>query len=264
MTDVVFDTVVEDGRLEITLDAEHEDPAKRSWAINGMVVLPATTPEEQQFADAKIEQIRATFERLKQEAFEQNFVEMDYPEYGEMVEPTDADRARGFIGWAPNWMEYIYLHAVPTAETAGRELAATATPGEYEPITVAVHLLGEVGDLTVEASDIGPIAADSVDIRHVRYMRARPNYVGMGLYRIVPDVLEPMWMFHQREIYDPAAPVGLDAGVTHRFWLTLKVPEDAQPGIYEGSVTVRDDRGGVGSVPVRLRVLPFKLQDDPE
>ena len=42
-------------------------------------------------------------------------------------------------------------------------------------------------------------------------MRARPNYVGMGLYRIAPDVLEPMWMFSRHEIYDPAAPVGLAA-----------------------------------------------------
>jgi hypothetical protein len=58
---------------------------------------------------------------------------------------------------------------------------------------------------------VGPVAADSIDVRHVRYMRARPNYVGMGLYRIVPDVLEPMWMFRQREIYNPAGPVSLEA-----------------------------------------------------
>ncbi|MFW6438276.1 MAG: hypothetical protein ACOCZ7_04600, partial [Armatimonadota bacterium] len=85
-----------------------------------------------------------------------------------------------------------------------------------------------------------------------------------GLYRIVPDALEPMWMFHERDIYNPAAPVGLDAGVTHRFWLTLHVPEDAEPGMYTGSVTVRDDGGAEGAVPVRLRVLPIELREDPE
>jgi hypothetical protein len=66
-------------------------------------------------------------------------------------------------------------------------------------------------------------------------MRARPNYVGMGLYRIVPDVLEPMWMFHQREIYDPAAPVGLDARRDAPLLADAARPRGRAAGIYEGA-----------------------------
>lgn len=251
MTDVVFDAVVQDGRLEITLDAEHEDPAKRSWAINGMVVLPATTPEERQFADAKIEQIRATFERLKQEAFEQNFVEMDYPEYGEMVEPTDADRARGFIGWAPNWMEYIYLHAVPTAETAGRELAATATPGEYEPATVAICALEPLTNVRVEVGDLqmgaATIPASAVEVRKVVCW---PQKIGSSWgkeWRTVPELLE---LFES---------VDVDADTAQQFWLTVQVPEDAAPGAYSGPVRVIAD-SGEWATELKLTVLPFALE----
>ncbi|MGI5819767.1 MAG: hypothetical protein ACOX9R_16915 [Armatimonadota bacterium] len=185
------------------------------------------------------------------------------PEPGPMPELSAEDRERGWVLFQRPWPEVVWHNTRPRAEEIDRAARIFASPGEYEPITVCVHLLRDVGDLTVETSDVGPVSADEIDIRHVRYMRARPNYVGMGVYRIVPDVLQPMWMFHQREIYDPAAPVGLEGGVTHRFWLTLRVPEDAEPGVYEGRVTVRDDAGGEGVVPVRLRVLPIELREDP-
>ncbi len=185
------------------------------------------------------------------------------PDPEPMPEPSQADRDRGWVLFSQPWSEVVWHNTLPRAEEINQELRIFATPGEYEPVTVCVNLLRDVGDLSVEATDIGPVEAGAVDIRHVRYMRARPNYVGMGLYRIVPDALEPMWMFQQREIFDPAGPVGLTAGATHRFWLTLRVPEGARPGLYEGAVIVRDDAGGEGRMPIRLRVLPFTLQDDP-
>ncbi|MGC9317864.1 MAG: hypothetical protein ACP5KN_07510 [Armatimonadota bacterium] len=187
------------------------------------------------------------------------------PEPEPMPELSDEDRQRGWVAFSRPWPEVIRHTTRPRAEEIGRELRVFATPGEYEPVTVSVHLLREFDGLAVETTDIGPLGyPENVEVRHVRYMRARPNYVGMGLYRIVPDVLEPMWMFHQREIHDPAAPVGLEAGVTHRFWLTLHVPEDALPGTYTGAVVISDSDGGQAGVPIRLRVLPIELQDDPE
>ncbi|HUS79861.1 MAG TPA: hypothetical protein VM283_01255 [Armatimonadota bacterium] len=184
------------------------------------------------------------------------------PDAGEEPPVTQADVARGFLVFHRPWPEVVYPNALPRPEELNPELRIFATPGEYEPLTVCVHLLRDVEDIGVAASDIGPIASESVDIRHVRYMRVRPNYTTVGRYRIAPDALEPMYMFHDRRRYDPAAPVGLTAGTTHRFWLTVRVPEDAQPGMYEGSVKVSAG-GGEVTVPVRLRVLPIVLREDP-
>ena len=186
------------------------------------------------------------------------------PQPGPMPELSQEDRERGWVLFNRPWPEVVWHNTRPRAEEINREARIFASRGEYEPLTFCVHLLRDVGNLEVRCTDVGPVAADDIDIRHVRYMRAKPNYVGMGLYRIVPDVLEPMWMFSQREIYDPAAPVGLDIGMTHRFWLTLRVPGDADPGIYKGTVSVRDDRGAEGQVPICLRVLPIELQEDPD
>jgi len=190
------------------------------------------------------------------------------PEPEPMPELSAADRERGWVLFHRPWPEVVWHTTRPRAEEINPEVRIFASPGEYEPVTFCVHLLGDAEGISLSTTDIGPVAADTIDMRHVRYMRARPNYVGMGLYRIVPDVLEPMWMWHARETHNPAAPVGLTEGVTHRFWLTLRVPEDAEPGIYEGTITVRArmagaEAAGEGWVPVRLRVLPIELQDDP-
>ncbi len=176
---------------------------------------------------------------------------------------SEADVARGFVVFSRPWSEVVYPTTTPRPEEMAPELRIFATPSEYEPLTVAVHLLQDVGDVSITASDIGPIASEAVDVRHVRYMRARPNYTVQGRYRIVPDVLEPMYMFHDRARYNPAAPVGLTEGTTHRFWLTVQVPEDAAPGTYEGSIQVAA-AGGDATVPIKLRVLPIELKQDPD
>jgi len=250
-TDVVFDVTVEDGRLDLTIDADAPDPASKSFAINGLVILPAGSDEERQFADRKIAQIRAALQRIKEEAFERNFVELDYPEFGEMVEPTDADRERGFIGWAPNWMELIYRQSVPTAEAVARELAATAAPGEYEPATVAIRALQDLSGVRVEVGELNSgaatIPASAVEVRRVRCWPQRIGSSWGTEYRVVPELLE---------LFDS---VDVPADTTQQFWLTVHVPADAEPGGYRAPVRVIAE-SGEWETELRLSVLPFELE----
>jgi len=113
------------------------------------------------------------------------------PDPEPMPELSQADRDRGWVLFHRPWAEVVWPNTLPRAEEINPEVRIFATPGEYEPVTFCVNLLRDAGDLTVETTDVGPVAADTIDIRHVRYMRARPNYVGMGLYRVAPDALEP-------------------------------------------------------------------------
>lgn len=243
------------GRLTITLTP------RSKWTINCLIVYD-------QAAAASVE--REIIAPLEEWTFflppeeQQRWKLEPLPDPGEMPPLTAADRERGYVVFHRPWPEVVYPNTLPRVEELNPELRIFAAPGEYEPLTVCVHLLRDLQRLDVTVTDIGPIAAADVDIRHVRYMRARPNYTTQGLYRIVPDVLEPMYMFHDRARYDPAGPVGLSAGTTHRFWLTVRVPEDAQPGLYEGSLTITGDGNRHAMVPIRLRVLPIELREDPD
>lgn len=249
-TDAVFDVTVTDGRLELTLDAEHEDPAREGWVINGLVILPAGTDAEREFADAKIAQIRAAIERVRQEAFEQNFVELEYPDFGEMVAPTDEERARGFIGWVPNWMTLVYRQSVPHADDERAAVMVTAAPGEYEPATVAIRALDDLTGVHVETDNltagVATIPADAIEVRTVRCWPQRIGSSWGNEYRVVPELLEAR------------AAVDVPADTTQQFWLTVHVPEDAAPGNYTGRVAVVADDGR-WELPLRLTVLPFTL-----
>ena len=180
-----------------------------------------------------------------------NWVLEPMPPTGPMPEVSAADQARGYVVFHRPWPECLYPNTAPRPEEMNPELRIFATPGEYEPLTVAVRGLREVAGLTCEPSDIGPIRAADIDVRHVRYMRARPNYTTVGRQRIVPDVLEP------------TPTIDVPEGQTDRFWLTVRVPEDAAPGEYSGQIRLASAEGGSATVPVRLRVLPIQLAGGP-
>ena len=54
-------------------------------------------------------------------------------------------------------------------------------------------------------------------------------------------------------------PVSLTRNRIQQYWLTLKVPDNAAPGLYTSKIDLLADGKCVSSIPFKLRVLPFKL-----
>ncbi|MBS3763887.1 MAG: hypothetical protein KGZ25_11365, partial [Planctomycetes bacterium] len=54
-------------------------------------------------------------------------------------------------------------------------------------------------------------------------------------------------------------PLNVNAHRTQRFFIDVKVPEDAPPGTYRGKITIEDSEGVIATVPLQMRVYPFKL-----
>lgn len=173
------------------------------------------------------------------------------PPAGEMPPLTDADRERGFVVYSRPYVECIHPRTKPRAEELNPELRAFATPGEYEPLTFAIHPLRDLTDARVTVSGIGPIPAKDIDIRHVRYMRAMPNYTTKFRWSWAPDLLEH---------FDS---LSLKAGENERFWLTVHVPSATPAGSYTGKITFICSGVKSAELPVRVRVLPITLRDDP-
>lgn len=172
------------------------------------------------------------------------------PDSGPLPAWNEADRQRGFAVYSRHYLECVYPHTKPRAEDLNPTLRLFATPGEFEPLNFVVYPLADLRGARVTVSDIGPVPAANIDVRHVRFLRARPNYTVRYRYRVVPDVLE-----HFQSLDVPA-------GENARFWLTAHVPDDAPAGTYQGRITFACS-GGKAEVPVTLRILPFRLRDDP-
>jgi hypothetical protein len=62
---------------------------------------------------------------------------------------------------------------------------------------------------------------------------------------------------------DTLQPVDVRAGMTQQYWLTLRVPDDAEPGEYAGTVTLRYGPDQEYQIPIQLTVYPFELPPSP-
>ena len=56
-------------------------------------------------------------------------------------------------------------------------------------------------------------------------------------------------------------PFTLPSGSNKQVWVTIHVPENAKAGTYLGTITLSSNGTEVGTIPLSLEVLPFKLSD---
>jgi hypothetical protein len=69
---------------------------------------------------------------------------------------------------------------------------------------------------------------------------------------------------YMREAVADAAvlqPLPLVKGEPRQFWVTVRIPDNANAGLYEGNLDLTVDGAPAGAVRLRLRVLPFVLPD---
>ena len=242
-----FSAVVADEPLSVTFA-----PASR-WCVNGIMIVGAE--EEAAVNISTIAPLmHATFV-LPPEEWEKWQEDPHIPTRA-ALEPSAADTERGYMVYSRPYTEVVYPNSVPPAHSLDPELRAFASLGEYEPLTFTVYPLRGIDDATVQVSDLtrgdAVIPAAEVDVRHLPYVLCRPNYTTFHTYRRNPDYLEH---------FDS---VSLREGENRRFWLTVHVPEGAEPGIYRGTVTFASEGGQAAEVPLTFRVLPIRLQEDPE
>jgi len=227
-----------DGQIEVRVNP------RGKWALSGIVAWQPKDETAARELIGEIEEWAPAAERAK-------WQEDVRPPAGPAPQTSAADVQRGFYVWHRHWAVPIYPWTSPAAEEMNPTLRIFASPGEYEPITFTVRPLRALQQVSVTASSIGPVPASSIDVRKVRYYRARPNYNASGLFRTVPDMLEH-WQ---------GGP--LAAGENATFWLTAHIPAGTAPGLYRGSIDLSAD-GEVVELPVLLLVLEVDLRDDPD
>jgi len=59
----------------------------------------------------------------------------------------------------------------------------------------------------------------------------------------------------------PWTKIRFEPGITWAYWLWLKVPDDAKPGEYQGTLTFSPEKGGIKQLPIKLTVHPFRLEE---
>ncbi|MCL2709848.1 MAG: hypothetical protein FWE95_03110 [Planctomycetaceae bacterium] len=192
----------------------------------------------------------------------EGFTEVPYSEDHLPPAPTDLEKQQGFILFSRPITQAIHHGSVPQEVERIEGLSAFATLGELEPANFAVYALREMKDFRVVVSplmnDAGQeIPADHLDLRLVtEYPIGFPAYTSpqnAKTYRMTPELLERVNVVES-----------IPSGESRRFWIIMRVPADAEPGIYRGSVTMYDEANEQAlRIPLSLRVLGFSLLRDP-
>jgi hypothetical protein len=91
-------------------------------------------------------------------------------------------------------MQDVYYNDTPLAAEIGLPLAGEAFAGEYEPLTLALVPLRDLGEVQVAVSDLtgpaGTIPASAIDVGFVSYRISRVTMQG-SVYTIRPRLIMP-------------------------------------------------------------------------
>jgi hypothetical protein len=229
----IFDVDVTDGQLNIDFKGEN-------WAcsVSAVIVFPMEKAEQG-------EKFLKYVEGKRRFHFDNYFKRILHRPTGDPLSPTAQDQRRGYVAFQRDAMEDVYYNDSPRKEEITGTLHGQAFAGEYDPVALGLAPLQDLGRVTVTASDLtgpsGTIPASAIDIGYVSYRINRVTMEG-SVYTIGPRLVMP------------SATVDMPKDVTRRFWLTVKTPVDAKPGVYKGMVAVTSKTAGMTAIPLVFRV----------
>ena len=126
-----------------------------------------------------------------------------------------------------------------------RQASIFASKGEYEPFSLLLRPKAALEQVFITSSDLtgdtGRIPKENVEICSIESS-------GQMECKILL-MLGKKW--------------NMPAYSTEHFWCTVKVPDDARPGIYKGKLTVTAADQEIGSIAIVLEVLDIKLVEPP-
>ncbi len=194
---------------------------------------------------------------MKKSQPREGFVELPFVEPNPAPAPRGIEKDMGFMLFQRPIMDMVYPNSNPLPEERISTLSGFATQGEFEPVSFSLYPFEKLKNLRVRVSSLknedGEISKENIDAWLLTYDNVRyPRYTSKT-WRRMPELLENVTVH--------TAP----AKECQRYWLRVKVPASAKGGIYRGNVLISHDGFDKAlSIPIKFRVLPFKLLKDPK
>lgn len=233
-----FEIAVTDGQLNLAFNGV-------GWAcsVSAIVIFPATKKKEgDAFLDHVVE--------MRRRFFDNTFKRVLHEPTGKFS-PSDTHKERGYATFRRDYMDDVFYNDQPFKGEVGGTISGSGFAGESEPLTVSIYPLKDLGEVSVSISDLsgpGRIPRSHISIGYVSYKISRKTDDG-GVYTIIPRYVIPR------------NSISIEKGTTRRFWMTVRPPAEALPGVYRGELTVSPQKGEASKVPVAYRVYRGVLDD---
>ena len=231
---------VNDGQLNIDFEGEN-------WAcsVSAIVVFPESKA-------AMGERFLQFTQQRRRFHFDNYFKRVLHEPTGNAGSNTSSNSDGGNMTvFARDPMRDVYYNDRSEDGERVEKLTVSAFAGEYEPVTFSIIPQRDLGNVTVSVGELksddgATLSASSIDIGYVQYRLSRLTYEG-SVYTIAPRFVMP-----RNNVQCPK-------GVTRRFWMTLRVPDNARSGVYRGQLTIRPEHGNPRQMPIEVIVRKGSL-----
>jgi hypothetical protein len=233
-----FDVEVTNGQLDLGFRGD-----VFACSVSAVVIYPAAQAEAgKKFLDYVVAKRRFFFDNY--------FHRVLHKATGDALAPTAAETKRGYVVFTRDYMQDVFYNDTPLRAEIDQPVTGFGFAGEYEPLTVAICPLTDLGKVTLTVSDLkgpGTIAAKDIAVGYASNRLTRVSGDG-AVYTIAPRMVIPRSTI-------PDVP----KASTRRFWLTVHPAADTKPGVYKGQITIKPEHGQPAQVPVEYRVYPGTL-----
>lgn len=171
--------------------------------------------------------------------------------YGERLPQSNEDIG---LWWASSGWKISKDRPLP--EAVANAILIRAARNEAEAAQLVVRPARDLTGLTAAVSDLrGPdgaiMTSDSIDVLRVHYVDVTIPTDYTGVIAPWPDPLPPL-----------EEPPDVSAGTNQPLWIRVRVPRDAKPGLYAGTVHLSAE-GYESEAPLQVEVYGFDLPDRP-
>lgn len=159
------------------------------------------------------------------------------------------------VVWTADPMFKVFKEQAPPQRKT-EKISIFAGKNEWEPFQVVFRSSSDLPDFSIKVSDLkGPsvIPSKIVDIYKVEYVPITIPTDPDGTPGDYPDPLIKL-----------NGAVHLEGGRNHPFWLELRIPSKAEPGLYKGELSAYSGNNKLLSLPLELRVFNFSLPIKPD
>ncbi|OGF46584.1 MAG: hypothetical protein A2231_02815 [Candidatus Firestonebacteria bacterium RIFOXYA2_FULL_40_8] len=166
---------------------------------------------------------------------------------------TAEQRKAGYILFIRNYLFDVFPFNKPLKEEmAKKDIKIFASLGEYEPIVFSVYPLENLTVCRIIISEFNNEKGDKLtkESFQVNNVLAYPNEGGsmIGITNVLKRANDiPL----------------IEKEVVKSVWINVKIPENAKEGVYKGTVTFAPTGKPSASIPVEIRVFPYRLMQPP-
>ena len=177
------------------------------------------------------------------------YEDITVPPRRENVKFTLGKNDSGLRSYVVDDLRTLHPKLRPSAEEFDRSVVMFGSPGHYEGKAFSLYAVKNAPKVLVSAEAPVSASGDKLPQPEVRYLRVWPQRQGfVGLqYRDIAELLE-------RE-----TPKDIPADSALSYYLKVRIPENAKPGLYQGKILYKSGNSQVRSLAYTVRVTSLKL-----